>query len=103
MVEALRVVNQLQTAGSFERYAVGGAMATECRVRAPDKAPVRPDPRLEAGMREAKTHWQRSMVDLPFAEKVRIVMEMQRRLYPILAQRRSLATWERPWPETVPD
>lgn len=70
---------------------------------APGKVPVRPDPSLEAGQREAKATWRRSMVDLTFAEKIRIVMEMQRRLYPILAQRRTLAVWERPWPEPGSD
>jgi hypothetical protein len=38
------------------------------------------------------------MVRRPFKEKIRTLLEMQRRLLPVIARRRALAAWERPWP-----
>jgi len=34
---------------------------------------------------------------VPFAEKVRQVMELQRLLYPVLRERGKLRPWEKPW------
>ncbi len=51
---------------------------------------------LDAQVR-AKARWRRDMAQRPFREKIAIVLEMQKRLYPVLRQRRSLQWWERPW------
>ena len=48
-------------------------------------------------LRQAEDRWRRDVARLPFDAKVRQVIEMQRRLYPILAAKRELAWWERPW------
>ncbi len=45
----------------------------------------------------SKMEWRRKMGALPFREKVSIVIEMQRRLAPIIAQRRPLQWRECPW------
>jgi hypothetical protein len=34
---------------------------------------------------------------MPLPEKVRQVIELQRLVYPLLARRRALEPWERPW------
>jgi hypothetical protein len=34
---------------------------------------------------------------LPLPEKVRLVMELQRIVLPLIARRRALRSWERPW------
>jgi hypothetical protein len=34
---------------------------------------------------------------MPLPEKVRQVIELQRFVYPLLARRRALEPWERPW------
>jgi hypothetical protein len=45
----------------------------------------------------AKARWRRAMAQRPFRETIAIVLEMQKRLYPVLRQRRPLQWWERPW------
>jgi hypothetical protein len=46
---------------------------------------------------EAKRLWHRQLASLPIKEKVRILLELQRQDYPLLARHRSLRWWERPW------
>jgi len=46
----------------------------------------------------AKAEWHRRQVELSIQEKVRILLELQRQDLPLLARRRALRGWERPWP-----
>jgi hypothetical protein len=45
----------------------------------------------------AKRDWHREQARLPLREKFRILLELQRQDYPILAARGVLQPWERPW------
>jgi hypothetical protein len=45
----------------------------------------------------AKREWHRRQAQLPIKEKVRILLQMQRDDYPILAKRGTLRSWEKPW------
>ncbi len=58
---------------------------------------ARPTPQLLEAQAGAKARWRQEMVRRPFREKVAIVLEMQRQLYPVVRQRRALQWWERPW------
>lgn len=58
---------------------------------------ARPSRELLDRQRKAKARWRKKMAARPFREKVALVLEMQRRLHPILAQRRALRWWELPW------
>jgi len=68
------------------------------RARA-DKAASRgrPSEELLSRQRAAKARWRSMVARQPFREKVAIVLDMQKRLYPILRGRRSMRWWERPW------
>jgi hypothetical protein len=46
---------------------------------------------------ERKRAWHRAQASLPLKEKVRILLELQRQDLPLLAKRRPLRRWERPW------
>jgi hypothetical protein len=59
---------------------------------------ARPSGSLITAQRQGKSEWRCTMVAQPFKEKLRLLLEMQRRLYPIIAARRSLQSWQRPWP-----
>lgn len=59
---------------------------------------TRPDPGPAAeAIFEAKRRWHKAQARLPLREKVRILLEMQRRDLPLIARRRPLAPWEKPW------
>lgn len=60
--------------------------------------PARPSLDLIAAQNAGKAEWRRKMVDRPFKEKVRTLLALQRMLFPVIARRRTLAPWERPWP-----
>jgi hypothetical protein len=47
---------------------------------------------------DAKAAWHRAQARLPLREKVRILLELQRQDLPLIARRRPLRSWERPWP-----
>jgi hypothetical protein len=51
-------------------------------------------------MLEAKAEWHRAQACLPVKEKVRILLELQRQDLPLIARRRPLRSWEKPWPVT---
>ena len=56
--------------------------------------------RTDAGMAalfERKRAWHRVQAARPLREKVRILLELQRQELPLLARRRRLRPWERPW------
>jgi hypothetical protein len=57
----------------------------------------RPSRDLVTAQRAGKTAWRRAIVNRSFKEKLRILLEMQQRLLPVIARRRALAPWERPW------
>jgi hypothetical protein len=60
-------------------------------------ARARPTPELIARLRRGKEGLRRERERLPLPEKVRQVIELQRVVYPLLARRRALEPWERPW------
>ncbi len=57
---------------------------------------ARPAPELVARLRRGKEELRQERERLPLPEKVRLVMELQRSVYPLLAQRQ-LEAWKRPW------
>jgi hypothetical protein len=46
---------------------------------------------------QGKVALHRRHAALPLPEKVRLVMELQRVVLPLLAKQRALRSWERPW------
>ncbi len=46
---------------------------------------------------ESKRRWHQEQANLPYEEKVRILLQMQRELLPIIAARRELKWWEKAW------
>lgn len=44
-----------------------------------------------------KRAWHEAQAKLSLPEKFRILIELQRQDLPLLARRRSLRPWERPW------
>jgi hypothetical protein len=65
----------------------------------------RSDPSVEALPSESlirrlwkgKAALHRRHANLPLPEKVRLVMELQRIVLPLIARQRPLRSWERPW------
>lgn len=50
-----------------------------------------------AALFERKRAWHRAQAALPLREKFRMLIELQRQDLPLLARRRPLKPWERPW------
>jgi hypothetical protein len=48
-------------------------------------------------LRKGKAALHRRHATLPLPEKVRLVMELQRIVLPLIAKQRALRSWERPW------
>ena len=48
-------------------------------------------------LRQGKTALHRRHAALPLPEKVRLVIELQRIVLPLIARQRALRSWERPW------
>ena len=46
---------------------------------------------------ERKRAWHRAQAARPLVEKIRLLLELQRQELPLLARRRPLRRWERPW------
>jgi hypothetical protein len=46
----------------------------------------------------SKDEWHRRQARMPVRKKVRILLELQRQDLPLIARRRPLRPWERPWP-----
>jgi hypothetical protein len=46
---------------------------------------------------ERQRAWHQQQARLPFREKVRILLELQRQELPLLKRLRRLQPWERPW------
>ena len=49
---------------------------------------------------ERKRLWHQEQSKAPLQEKVRILLELQRQDLPLIARRRPLRPWERPWDVT---
>ncbi len=49
---------------------------------------------------ERKRAWHRAQAAAPLQEKVRVLLELQRQDLPLIARRRPLRPWERPWDVT---
>jgi hypothetical protein len=62
-----------------------------------DTHPAGPSPELLERLWEGKAVLHRRHASLPLPEKVRLVMELQRMVAPLLARHRPLRSWERPW------
>jgi hypothetical protein len=58
---------------------------------------ARPSADLIARLRQGKADLRRERERLSLPEKVRQVIELQKAVYPLIAQRRELEPWERPW------
>jgi hypothetical protein len=58
---------------------------------------ARPSAELIALLRKGKDALRRERERLPLREKVRLVIELQRMQFPLLAKQRELKPWERPW------
>ncbi|MBW3637384.1 MAG: hypothetical protein KY445_13125 [Armatimonadetes bacterium] len=50
-----------------------------------------------ARIHQKKREWHQEQAKLPFGEKMRILLEMQRSCLPIIESRRALKWWEKPW------
>jgi hypothetical protein len=59
--------------------------------------PVHRDPGLLQAQWEAQARAHPIAAARPLRDKVAALLEMQRRLLPILRKRRPLQSWERPW------
>jgi len=60
-----------------------------------------PERRLRAEVERlfrSKAEWHRRHAAMPLREKVRILLQLQEQDLPLLARRRALRHWERPWP-----
>ena len=62
-----------------------------------ESLPARPTPELMESLFEAKRRWHEQQARLPITEKFRILLQMQRDYLPLIASRRPLQPWERPW------
>ncbi len=49
---------------------------------------------------DRKRAWHREQAKLPLKEKFRILIALQRQDLPLIARRRPLRPWERPWDVT---
>lgn len=56
-----------------------------------------PAAELAAQAFEAKRRWHETQARLPVRERVRILLELQKQDLPLIAARRPLRPWERPW------
>jgi hypothetical protein len=66
------------------------------RASAVDPRP-RPSAELIARLRRGKDELRREREGMSRPDKVRQVIELQKAVYPLLARRRALEPWERPW------
>lgn len=58
---------------------------------------ARPTQELLNTLHESKSALHRDRRSVPLREKVRILLELQRAVLPMIARRRPLRPWERPW------
>lgn len=55
------------------------------------------DPTTIVALFARKRDWHRRQAQRPLEEKVRILLELQRQEFPLLARQRQMRSWERPW------
>ena len=60
----------------------------------------RPTPELLARLHAAKAELHSRRTRMSLAEKVALVLELQRLYLPLLGRKRKLEPWERPWDVT---
>ena len=46
---------------------------------------------------DKKSQWHRAQANLPIKEKMRLMLEMQKSTLPLIARRRPLKWYEKPW------
>jgi hypothetical protein len=92
------LVEVLRQSGAVDEGFIGAARQAWHRRTTMNGERQRPRPAesLVEAQREAKARW-REMAGRSLPEKLRMLLEMQRRLYPILSRRRPMRPWERPW------
>lgn len=56
-----------------------------------------PSPELLERLWQGKAALHRRHANLPLPEKVRVVIELQRMVLPLIERQRPLRSWERPW------
>ena len=61
------------------------------------RAAALPPAELLEKLWRGKVALHRRHAALPLPEKVRLVMELQRIVLPLIARQRALRSWERPW------
>jgi hypothetical protein len=89
--DALDALDRMKAEGVVEEYYERSDQPRAVRDRA------RSSTDLVAKLRAGKSELRRDRERLPLREKVRLVIELQRVVYPLLARRRALEAWERPW------
>jgi hypothetical protein len=57
----------------------------------------RPSAELLERLRQGKAELHKQHANLSLPEKVRLVMELQRAVLPLIARQRALRSWEQPW------
>jgi len=57
----------------------------------------KPSPASAVERFSAKASWHRAQAALPLQEKFKILLKLQAEDLPLLRQRRTLGTWEKPW------
>ena len=62
-----------------------------------DRPAAAPSPELLDRLWQGKAALHRRHASLPLPEKVRLVIELQRMVLPLIARQRPLRSWERPW------
>lgn len=65
--------------------------------RSDPRAAALPSPELLQKLWKGKTALHERHANLPLREKVRLVMELQRIVLPLIARQRPLRSWERLW------
>jgi hypothetical protein len=75
-------------------------MDSRSRGLGPGASRPRPPAELLAKLRAGKEALRERRRTLPLPEKVRQLLELQRIQVPLLARRRPLRSWERPWDVT---
>ena len=60
-------------------------------------ARARPTPELLSRLYQAKKELHLRRTQMSLAEKVKMVLELQRTCFPLLKRQRAVASWEHPW------
>jgi hypothetical protein len=63
----------------------------------PEPTPAEQEEALRRRSLESKAAWHRDQASMPLTRKVAILLALQRQDLPLVAKRRPLRPWERPW------